>query len=138
MVRWRLSVPRELGPDRPPFLIEHDTSAAEWTPADRAARAFEVHPLGGPVRLSILELPISDMPGTIAGLMRTVRIGPFRPSLAGRGARDAVVGSQTLRLRPQQPTAIWPVPRLHLVVDGSAEPRDVEILMCRLTVRGST
>ena len=92
MVRWRLSVPRELGPDRPPFLIEHDTSAAEWTPADRAARAFEVHPLGGPVRLSTLELPITDMPGTIAGLMRTVRIGPFRPSLAGRGARDAVVG----------------------------------------------
>ncbi len=35
VVRWRLSVPRELGPERPPFLIEHDPAAAEWTPDDR-------------------------------------------------------------------------------------------------------
>ena len=137
VVRWRLSVPRELGPERPPFLIEHDPASAEWTPADQAARAQVGHPVGGTVRLSTLELPMTDMPGTIAALMRTVRIGPFRPSLAGRGARDAVVGSQTLRLRPQPPTASWPVSTLLLSVDGLAEPRDVGILGCRFIVRGS-
>ena len=112
VVRWRLSVPRELGPERPPFLIEHDPAAAEWTADDRVARASEVHPIGGPVRLTTLELPITDLPGTIAVLMRTVRIGPFRPSLAGGGARDTPVGGQTLRLRPQRaeppPSGRWP------------------------------
>ena len=134
VVRWRLSVPRELGPDRPPFLIEHAPGSAEWAPADQAARAEAVHPVGGKVRLTTLELPVTDMPGTIAGLMRTMRIGPFRPSLAGRGTRDAVVGRQTLRLRPQQAIATWPVPVIHLAVAAPIEPRSVDLLGCRFAV----
>jgi hypothetical protein len=39
VVRWRLSVPGALGPDRPPFLIEHDAIAADCSPDERAARA---------------------------------------------------------------------------------------------------
>jgi len=35
IVRWRLASPPTLSVDEPPFLIEHDTSAAEWTPAER-------------------------------------------------------------------------------------------------------
>ncbi len=137
VVRWRLAEPRDLGPERPPFLIEHDPHSAEWSPADRAARAEEAHPIGGPVRLAPLELPTTDMPGTIAGLMRTVRIGPFRPSLAGRGARDAAVGGQTLRLQPRPVTASqgWPIAVIHLVVDGAIEPRTVDIGGCRYNVR---
>jgi len=141
VVRWRLSTPRELGPERPPFLIEHDATAAEWSPADRTARAAETHPIGGSVRLETLELPISDAPGTIAGLMRTVRIGPFRPSLAGGGTRDAVVGRQTLRLRPGRGSATttlpgtWPVATIHLTVSGPIEPRTVEVGGCRYVVR---
>jgi hypothetical protein len=138
VVRWRLSVPRELGPQRPPFLIEHDATAAEWSPEERAARASEVHPSGAAVRLTTLELPTTDAPGTIAGLMRTVRIGPFRPSLAGSGARDALVGGQTLRLRPQRglPSSDpWPVATIQLIADGSTEPRDAELLGCRFVVR---
>jgi hypothetical protein len=34
-----LAVPPRLGPEDPPFLIEHDPEAAEWTPDERAARA---------------------------------------------------------------------------------------------------
>ena len=137
VVRWRLSVPRELGPERPPFLIEHDATGAEWTPEDRAARAVEAHPLGATVRLATLELPTFDMPGTIAGLMRTVRIGPFRPSLAGGGLRDAVVGRQTIRLRPDRsPSGSTPrhTPTIHLTAAGLVEPRDVELLGCRFIV----
>lgn len=139
IVRWRLSVPRELGPERPSFLIEHDATAAEWSSADRAARAGEIHPLGGPVRLATLELPVTDMPGAIAGLMRAVRIGPFRPSLSGGGTRDAAIGIQTLRLRrrPTSTTAAWPVATIHLAVDAPIEPRDVERLGCRFVVRAA-
>jgi hypothetical protein len=136
VVRWRLSVPRELGPERQPFLIEHDPTAAEWSPDDRATRAIEVHPRGGTVRLTTLELSVADMPGTIAGLMRTVRIGPFRPSLAGRGARDTNLGGQTLRLTLRSPMAGagWPVPTVHLAVDATVGPRDVEIGGCRYVI----
>ena len=143
-VRWRLSVPRELGPERPPFLIEHDTATAEWSPQDRAERAAQVHPLGATVRLTTLELPIADAPSTIAALMRTVRIGPFRPSLAGGGTRDATVGTQTLRLRPDRtPSGApdravgWPVATVHLVAAGTVEARDVDLLGCRFLVRAA-
>jgi hypothetical protein len=140
VVRWRLSVPRELGPERPPFLIEHDPASAEWSPADRAARAREVHPIGGQVRLATLELQITDMPGTIASLMRTTRVGPFRPSLSGRGTRDAAIGTQTLRLqpRPTSTTPTWPIPTIHVTVDGPVEPRDVERRGCRFVLRAAT
>ena len=69
----------------------------------------------------------TDMPGTIATLMRTVRIGPFRPSLAGGGARDTAVGSQTLRLRPLPAIGgdrDWPVATIHLVVDAADRAAD--------------
>jgi hypothetical protein len=139
-VRWRLAQPRELGLERPPFLIEHDTHSAEWSPADRAARAEEVHPIGGSVRLTTLELPVTDMPGTIASLMRTTRIGPFRPSLVGRGARDTSVGGQTLRLTPPPRSAgsTWPVPTIHLIVEGAIEARTVEVSGCRYVVAPAT
>ncbi len=136
VVRWRLSRPRALGPDRPPFLIEHDASAAEWSDADRIERVAQVHPLGGTVWLTTLELPVAEMPATIAGLMRNAGIGPFRPSLAGRGARDAGIGSQTLRLTPRPAAAVpSPVPTLHLVVAAPIEPRTVVSAGCRFVLR---
>jgi hypothetical protein len=38
LVRWRVSAAPLLRPAEPPFLIEHDPTSAEWTPADRALR----------------------------------------------------------------------------------------------------
>jgi len=98
VVRWRASLPERPGPAEP-FLIEHDPTSAEWTPADRAARVDERHPLGGPVRLDVLELPSPNMPVAIQGFARTLGLR-FRPSLAGRGARDANLGQQIVRLAP--------------------------------------
>ncbi|HYN70540.1 MAG TPA: VOC family protein [Candidatus Eisenbacteria bacterium] len=99
VVRWQVSLPDRLGPGEPPFVIEHDPASAEWTPADQAARRDEPHPIGGPVRLEVLELPTGNVPATIQRLTRTLGLR-FRPSLAGHGARDANLGSQIVRLRP--------------------------------------
>jgi hypothetical protein len=100
IVRWKVAVAGEPDPELGHiFLIEHDMSSAEWTAADRAERAREGHPLGTPVRLTHVELPVRDMRGTTMRLHRDVGL-QFRPSLVGGGARDASLGEQTLRLVP--------------------------------------
>jgi len=113
VVRWRLAAPSRLDPDQPPFLIEHDSSSAEWRPADRAARA------AGPARLTVLDLPLPDVHRGSMAFMRAVGLR-FRPSLAGGGARDADVGSQIVRLRPARPGPPI-IPTVHLAIaDASA------------------
>ena len=133
VVRWRLAAPRLLGPSDPPFLIEHDPRSAEWTPADRAARAALPHRIGGPVRLDVLELPVDDVPRAIQRFTRTAGLR-FRPSLRGRGSRDAAVGPQTVRLCPRRggPGSVV----IHLAA-AVAEERAVELLGCRWSVRSA-
>jgi len=58
-VRWSTAFP-VLGPDRPPFLIEHEPRGAEWGDDARGARAAFRHPGGGRVRLAGLSLPVGD------------------------------------------------------------------------------
>jgi len=62
VVRWVCAFP-ELGPERPPFLIEHETAGAEWGDEARATRAAFRHPGGGRVRLTALDLPVVDAAG---------------------------------------------------------------------------
>jgi hypothetical protein len=129
VVRWKVATPAVADPELGcVFLIEHDPTGAEWTPKDRARRAADVHPLGGPVRLVRVELPVSDM--KLATMQLHRHVGPaFRPSLAGAGARDASVGSQTLRLvragAGRLPT---------VVVRGGSESRAAELFGCRWLV----
>jgi hypothetical protein len=59
VVRWWVAFP-ELGPERPPFLIQHELEGAEWGPEARARRAAARHPAGGAVRLATLELAVRD------------------------------------------------------------------------------
>ncbi|HEY8871320.1 MAG TPA: VOC family protein [Candidatus Limnocylindrales bacterium] len=132
VVQWRFALPPTLGPSTPPFLIEHDATAAEWTAADRLARAAEVHPIGGPVRLEVLEIPVDDFSQSIQGFTRTVGLR-FRPSLAGAGARDASVGEQILRLRPRR-AARPSLPTVLLSVRGGA-PRSADAVGCHWLVR---
>jgi hypothetical protein len=141
IVRWTLAEAPAMGPLEPPFLIEHDLSAAEWSPAERAERAAQRHPIGGPVRFETLELPAPNVPQATRRYLRTVGIGPFRPSLAGRGARDATFGPHTIRFVPSR-LAGWPIATIHLRValDGMAsgtEVRDAELLGCRWLIRAS-
>ena len=126
VVRWRLSAAEPLDRDRPPFLIEHDPTAAEWSPADRAERAT------GPTRLDVLELGVEGLDLTSQSFLHTVGLR-FRPSLSGRGARDADIGMQRIRLRPMRDGG-QPQTTVHLRTrqDLSAE---VDALGCRWILR---
>jgi hypothetical protein len=129
VVRWRVAVPVEADPEVGlPFLIEHDTGAAEWTPEERAQRAAEEHPLGGPARLARVELPVRDIPATTMRLHRDVGLA-FRPSLAGGGARDANAGDQILRLMP---AAAGALPKV--VVRGGSTARRAVVVGCEWVV----
>ena len=132
IVRWRFALPGAIGPTELPFLIERDETSAEWTVADRAARSIEPHPVGGAVRLDVLELPTPDVPKAIAGYLRAFGLR-FRPSLAGGGARDANIGRQIVRLRP---VAGGATPVIRLAAPGG-DGRAVEALGCRWSVRPS-
>ena len=120
IVRWRIARPP--APDLDlglVILIEHDSDAAEWRPADRHARAAETHPLGTPGRLVSVQLPVADMRAATMRLLRELGL-QFRPSLAGRGARDTSIGQQTLRLAAGgQPT---------IVVAAGAAERQLDLL----------
>jgi len=133
VVRWRVAVPRLLGPSEPPFLIEHDPASAEWTPADRDARAALPHRIGGPVRLDVLELPVDDVPRTIQRFARTADLR-FRPSLQGGGSRDADVGPQIVRLSPRRREFGSAVVHLAATV---ANERAIDLLGCGWVVRPS-
>jgi hypothetical protein len=133
VVRWRLAIGGTLGPAEAPFLIEHDRSSAEWTDLDRAARSAEVHPIGGPVRLEILELPVPNVSASVQSLARNADLR-FRPSLAGGAARDASLGRQLVRLRPTLETAA--APRI-VLASPAGDDRSVDALGCRWTVRRS-
>jgi hypothetical protein len=126
VIRWLFAMPRLLGPPEPPFLIEHDSTAAEWTPAERAARADYSHPLGGTVRLEALELAVDDVHQAIQRFRRTVGLR-FRPSLAGGGSRDADIGAQFIRLRPRRRGSGSAVIRLAAPVP---EEQIIELLGC--------
>jgi hypothetical protein len=134
VVRWQVSLPERPGPVEP-FLIEHDSASAEWTPADRAARSTERHPLGGPVRLDVLEVPIANVPATIQRLARTLGLR-FRPSLAGHGARDANLGQQILRLAPARSAPAGFAPTIRLA-SPAGDDRTITVLGCRWVIRRS-
>jgi catechol 2,3-dioxygenase-like lactoylglutathione lyase family enzyme len=130
VVRWHVSSADEPDPELGYlFLIEHDSTGAEWTPADRDRRAAEEHPLGGPVRLERVELPVDDLRATTTRLHRDLGVA-FRPSLAGGGARDTSVGRQTLRLVTDGPGRLPTV-----ALRGGSAPREVELFGCRWVVR---
>ena len=130
VVRWRLAASDPLGPGEPPFLIEHDETASEWTPTDRAERAAQAGRLGGPIGLDALELPVDDANGASQRLTRTVGLR-FRPSLAGGGARDASIGRQIARLRPRRGGPATALIRLRAPV---SEERAIELFGCRWIV----
>ncbi len=126
VVRWLLATPPRLGHDLPPFLIEHDLTGAEWTPADRAAREAD------PGRLVLLEIAVGDVSTAIGRYLRTTGLR-FRPSLAGGGARDATIGGQTLRIRPKRdPRA--PETTVHLAI-AETTPSEVDLFGCRWIIR---
>jgi len=133
VVRWRVAVPPEADPDVGlVFLIEHDTEAAEWTSEERAQRAADEHPLGGPARLARVEMPVGDLQAVTMRLHRDGGLA-FRPSLAGGGARDANAGSQIVRLVPAVAGTLPTV-----VVRGGSTERRAVLAGCEWVVESAS
>jgi hypothetical protein len=124
IVRWRFSAAPLLGPVEAPFLIEHDPTSAEWTPADRALRS------GDSFGLEALELSVDNVQVTSQRMGRAVGLR-FRPSLAGGGARDANLGDQIVRLRPRRGATSAAVIRLR---GPGRDLRNVDLFGCRWVV----
>jgi hypothetical protein len=93
VVRWRLVHPPSPSPTIP-FLIEHDVEGAEWTPTERAERAAEAHPVGGPVRLAALEIQTAS-PAAAAARLRSLLGTSAEP--AGRSEVRVRVGVDVIR-----------------------------------------
>jgi hypothetical protein len=90
VVRW-LTAFGELGPECPPFLIEHEPAGSEWGSQARMARAAFRHPVGGRVRLEAITLPVEDR--------ATVRVRyQHEVGVDVRGDGTAVVRDQGIRL----------------------------------------
>ena len=132
VVRWRLAVPSLVGPTAPPFIIEHDPDSAEWTATDRRARATQVHPVGGSLRLTGLEISMVDPSRVAAAYRQAVGIA-FEPWLGdGDWSLAAIVGGQRIVLRPAEPSSEPSVViRLATTGDRSAS---AEIFGCRFVI----
>jgi hypothetical protein len=130
VVRWRLAHPAELSPTAP-FLIEHDRAAAEWTDGERAARADEVHPIGGRARLAGLEV-VAASPAGAAGRLRSLLAASVEP--LGRAGVRARIGAQEIRLVASRPGAAAVV---DLVVDVPVRTRVARVGDCDIRVRGT-
>ncbi len=92
-VRWVTAFP-VLGPDAPPFLIEHEMAGAEWGAEAMAARRAFAHPGLGQARLAELALPVAD-PAAFAARCQAVVGIPFDAGPANWSAR---VGPHAVRL----------------------------------------
>jgi hypothetical protein len=107
-------------------VIEHDTTAAEWSDSERAARAVASHPLGTPVSLRSISLAVPSVPVAVGRLGREFAL-LFRPSLVGGGARDASIGLHTLRIVRAHPD----LPLMTIDLRGGRETRQLDLLGCR-------
>ena len=106
VVRWSTAAGPALGADRPPFLIEHELTGAEWGAEARAARAAFRQPVGGAVRLASLELPTTDPDAVAEAYGRVLGIAfseGWRVALGEQSvvlAAEAALPSVELRAEP--------------------------------------
>ncbi len=128
VVRWRLALPPALGPDQPPFLIEHEPGGPEWDATSRAARAAQLHLFGGQARLRRVELAVDDVDAAAQRYGSTLGIvfGPPGSSLV-----EAPVGDQVIRLLPSGHDR--PAAGIVIAV-SSGRPRREDLLGCRFSL----
>jgi hypothetical protein len=131
LVRWRLAQPAVLSPTSP-FLIEHDTTAAEWTEDERRARAGETHPIGGRVRLVSLEVQ-TEVPAAAAAKLRSLLATTAEPD--GRRAVRVAIGAYAVRFAAPGPDpAVKAI--IELVTDVPLRRRSARIGDCEIRLRG--
>jgi hypothetical protein len=119
VVRWTTAFPA-LGPEGAPFLIEHVLEGSEWGEVARSARAAFRHPVGGPLRLAGIDLPVADPAGATASQARDVGLLFDETSVAQ-------VGGQHVRLRE----ADGEPPIVDIVAESGAPVLDVVLFGVR-------
>jgi hypothetical protein len=129
VVRWRTASRGLLGPDEPPFLIEHEPAGAEWGAEARAARARFRHPVGGTLRLTRLVLPVADPRAAGVAVRGTV-------GLAVEHGR-ATVGGQAIELVPRLDAAGRATATVELAAGPGTPPADIERAGVRWVRRAS-
>ena len=122
-VRWWYSLPPRLGPDEPPFLIQHDMAAAEWTERDRATRG------AGPARLVGVDLPVDDPADTAARFEQTLGV-EWHPSGGEPTDLSAKLGPHSIRL-----TNVSRRPTIRIAIDQTTT-RTFDLLGCTWIVTG--
>jgi len=128
LVEWWTAFPdMPLGPDAPPFLIQHADVGAEWGPAASAERAAFVHPIGSPVILARLDVATNDPPSTAAVLHEQLGLDFW--AVADLAVAD--IGSHVLRLVPRREMPVPAVVTLGAQVGAS---QTVELLGMRFDV----
>ena len=80
-VHWVTAFPA-LGPEEPPFLIEHEMTGAEWGPAALDQRRAFRHPGLGAARIGRMVLPVAD-PAAYARKSEAAVGVRFRADLSG-------------------------------------------------------
>jgi hypothetical protein len=116
-VAWQTAAGPRLGPDLPPFLIEHELTGSEWGEAARADRACFEHPFGGIARLIGVEIPVPDPTATAAAWLTTLGVR-FAPTSDAEGSRGAQLGDHHIRLVSAGETL--PTPPAVVAILGSA------------------
>ena len=129
LVRWRFARPDELSPTAP-FLIEHDRRAAEWSPAERAARGQQQHPLGARARLAGLEVETAS-PAVEAGRLRSVLAASVEP--AGRAVVRIRLGAHEVRFAASRP---GPAAVVDVIADVPLRTRVTRVGDCEIRLRG--
>ena len=128
VVEWWTAFPASpLGPDLPPFVIQHAYVGAEWGHEALAARADFRHPIGSPVILSRLDVAAADPPASAATLHAEIGLDVW----AVADLAVAPVGAHTLRLVPRREMTVPAVVTLGADLDT---PRSVELLGLRFDV----
>lgn len=128
VVEWWAAFPEDrLGPDRPPFLIQHTLVGSEWGPSAIAERATFRHPMGSPVILARLDLATNDPSETAATFHEQLQIDFW--AVADLAVAD--IGPHVVRLRPRRE---MPVPAVVTLGAEVETPRSVELLGMRFDV----
>jgi hypothetical protein len=128
VVEWWTAFPTSrLGPDAPPFLIQHAYIGAEWDHEAMQERARFVHPIGSPVILARLDLATSDPPSLAAPLHTQLQLDFW--AVADLAVAD--VGPHVLRLVPRRE---MPVPAVITLGAEVEAPRTAELLGVRFDV----
>ncbi len=131
--RWQLALLPELGPDRPPFLIEHLAGSPEWRPEARDARALQRHPAGR-VRLCGLEVPVGDPDTSAAAYAAEIGIALAAGPAPSSGRRARIGGQAVALVVARSIAGVATGPATIALSSDEGGRRAADLLGCRFVI----